>query len=75
MLSVDGNIPYLTDDVTESIVLPAVVGEDDMLPPPDPEDDGHRRDHKKQANSAQHLLTHFPKNPWRDACRRAKFMR
>ena len=74
-LFVDGNIPYLTDDASDNVVLLAVAGDGEVLPPPDPEEDGHRRDVKKLANSLPHLLTHFPKNPWCDACRRAKFIR
>ena len=75
-LSVDGNIPYLIDDPTEKIVLPAVGGEREVpAPTPAPEEDAGRRDLKLLANTVPHLLARYPKNPWCDACRRAKLIR
>ena len=75
-LSVDGNIPYLVDDPNEKVVLPAVGGELEAPPPPNAiDEEGGRRDLKLLANSVPHLLTHFPKNPWCDSCKRAKLIR
>ena len=34
-----------------------------------------KRDRKKSVRGLPHLLTHFPKNPWCDACRRTKLIR
>ena len=75
-LTVDGNTPYLIDDSSEQLVLPAVglgsVVEPAALPE---EGDVGNRDLKAIAQSLQHLLARFPKNPWCDACRRAKLIR
>ena len=73
-LVVDGYIPYLVDDQTEQLALPAV-GAAHGVANDDAPEDGAKRDLKKIAHSLPHLLTHFPKNPWCDACRRAKLIR
>ncbi len=39
------------------------------------ETDDIRRDLKKEAMSAEHLLTHFPKNEYSSACQRARLRR
>ena len=73
-LTVDAHIPYLIDDSSEQLVLPAVGVEPVADPAEFPGEDGSNRDLKAIAQSLQHLLTHFPKNPWCDACRRAKLI-
>ena len=69
-LTVDGNTPYLVDDSSEQFALPAVGLGPAIEPAALPEEsDVGKRDLKAIAQSLQHLLTHFPKNPWCHACR------
>ena len=68
---------YLIDNETEQIVLPAVeaaqpaeIEHQDVVA-----EERGQRDLKAIAQSVPHMLTHFPKNRWCDACRRAKLIR
>ena len=74
-LSVDGFIPYLVDESTQDIVLPAPAADAHLPEQPVEQDPLGRRDLQEEARSLPHLLTHFPKNPWCDSCRRAKLIR
>ena len=62
-LSVDGFIPYLVDESTQDIVLPAP--EADARPQEQPVEDDPlgRRDLQAEAKSLPHLLTDFPRTP------------
>ena len=60
-LTVHGYIPYLVDEPTEQLVLPAVDAAREAEPDGVPEE-GAKRDLKKIAQGLPRLLTRFPKN-------------
>ena len=74
-LTVDGYIPYLIDELSEQLVLPAVGAGPVAEPAALLEEERGKRDLKALANSLPHLPPQFLKHPWCDACRRAKLIR
>ena len=64
-----------TEDDSERGPPPDLSGGVDNFIPPVPPPVGGRRDLKAMAESVQHLMTHWPKNPYCKTCQLAKLLR